>query len=436
MSSPNAQLGFFNLRRRAAKVGVILALLAVMIFGWYAVTRQLGNMLAGNAQMSDPNFKAVVEAAGWLAPSDPLTNWKAASLAQDVLSDEKMSAATEGFERTVRLAPYDYRLWVELGKAREQSGDEAGAEKALLRAVELAPTYAHSRWQLGNFYLRQNREQEAFSELKKAGENNHTYREQVFYTVWEFYGRDPKKLEEIVGSSPQVTANLAKFYAAKDEAENCVRTWNTLSPEQKADNQGIADLIMQSLFERKHFRAAAAFAAQLGKEPEAAPEKIYNAGFEGSIEQAPLQYFNWRSLNVDKVEIRLDGNQKREGKRSIRLNFNGYKNPLFTDLAQFVAVEPGARYRLTFWLRTENLKSAGPPTLEVAEVNTGKVLEFSSPFPTGTNEWQQMSVNFTAPTAMDGVMIRTGRSYCGDNCPIVGMAWYDDFKLERVSGGK
>jgi len=116
----------------------------------------------------------------------------------------------------------------------------------------------------------------------------------------------------------------------------------------------------------------------------------------------------------------------------LRVTFNGYMNPSLYNIYQIVTVEPSARYRLSFRLRTENLKSGGTPELEIYNANDEKSIVTSSSYPVGTNDWQQVKVDFTVPQNAEAVGIRTIRAFCGSNCPIVGTFWYDDFKLEKL----
>ena len=95
------------------------------------------------------------------------------------------------------------------------------------------------------------------------------------------------------------------------------------------------------------------------------------------------------------------------------------------------SVEPNKKYTLSFWLKTEDLKSAGTPTIEIINANDGKLITASKSFPTGTNGWQQITVDFNAPENAEAVTVRTGRAYCGDHCPIFGIFWYDDFQLKK-----
>jgi Zn-finger nucleic acid-binding protein len=47
-----------------------------------------------------------------------------------------------------------------------------------------------------------------------------------------------------------------------------------------------------------------------------------------------------------------------------------------------------------------------------------------------------MRVDFTVPADVDGAVVRTVRQYCGDNCPMVGTVWYDEFNLQKISAGR
>jgi tetratricopeptide (TPR) repeat protein len=427
------QLAVFNARSTSVRIALIVGVLFALLFGWFAIRWQLGNMIASLTLPGDPNAKQVSALATSLSPSDPLTNWFAASVETEGFSPEGLEKSLKGLEQTVRLAPFDFRWWIQLGRAYENSGDMQKAENALLHAVKLAPNYTMPHWQLGNFYVRQGREADAFAELQKVAEGNAVYREQVFSIAWDYYEKDTSKLEQIAGNTPSVKASLAKFYAAKESAENSLRIWNSLSAEDKERHQDIAKLIAQSLYDKRFYRSAVQFVSQIGVEPNAKPEIIENAGFENTISDETTQvYFGWRVLPTEKIEVKTDPNQKHEGVRSLRVLFSGYSGIELHNLYQIVAVSSPARYRLSFWVKTENLKSAGTPVLEIINSNDDKLIAAGKPFPTETTDWQQFQIDFATPENAEAVTIRTSRAYCGNACPIFGTIWIDDFKLEKL----
>lgn len=414
------------------RVGLVALVLLALVFGWFAVRWQLGNMLAELTAPNDPNVKEIAALAVRLSPSDPMTNWLTAGTRKNVFTPEAIQATAKSYETVARLSPNDYRWWVELGRAREQAEEIEAAEAAYRRAVEIAPNYTYPRWQLGNFYLRQNRSEEAFAELKKAASSNSIYRDQVFSITWDYYEKDTARLEEIAGDSPSVRAGLAKFYAAKERAEDSLRLWNSLSEADKAANEAIALVIAQAFYSKRIFPESQAFIRELGIEPDARAESVQNGGFENPIRDNAETYFGWKRTPVEKIDFKLDPTQKREGSRSLRVSFSGYSEPTLYTFYQYVIVQPSANYRLTFWVRTENMKSGGTPALEIFNAIDDKIIVTSKPFPSGTGDWEQIKLEFTAPANAEAVGLRTVRAFCGADCPIFGTFWYDDFKLERL----
>lgn len=423
-----AQIKTFDARRVPVRVALAAMIVFAIVFGWFAVRWQLGNMLAELTSASDPNAGEIAALSKSLAPSDPLTHWLSANTKRGFSADDAENPLND-FQQAVRLSPFDYRWWIELGRAYEQGEKAEQAERAYLKAIEVAPAYTYPRWQLGNFYLRQNRSDEAFAELKTAAQKNRVYRQQVFSLVWDFYEQDAARLERIAGDSPDVRTGLVQFYATKGRAEDSLRLWNTLSDEEKKENQTTGKIVGQALFDKGFYRSAIEFVSQLGIEPKAKPENVQNGGFEDAISYTDYIYFGWQISPTEKMEVSRDAAQKREGAHSLRVAFNGFSNPQLSNIQQTIVTNPGANYVLSFWLKTENLKSAGTPVLDIVDRRDNKILAASKPFPIGTNDWQEIKIEFTAPADSQAVYLRTARVFCGDACPLVGAFWYDDFKL-------
>jgi tetratricopeptide (TPR) repeat protein len=431
MTEDKEQIYILDARGLPVRIGLVVLLLSALVFGWFAVRWQLGNLLADITSPNEPNAVRTAEFAKTLAPSDPLTNWLTASITKETDPEH-----TAGFETVVRLAPNDYRWWIQLGRAYEQAQRPKEAEMAFKRAVEMAPNYTFPHWQLGNFYLRQERPTEAFRELQTAAENNSIYREQVFSIAWDYFERDSAKLESIVGNSPDVRAGLAKFYAAREFPQKSLEMWNTLSPPQKQKHEEVARIIVQALYDKRFLLSSVEFVNQLGIEKGAQAETVYNGGFEENISNADNIYFGWKVIPTEKMRVTLNSSKKYEGRRSLEVTFTGFDKLEVNNIYQTIAVKPNVQYALSFWLKTENLKSAGPPKLEVLSATDNQILASSEPFPVGANDWQQFKLNFTVPDKTEGVYLRTSRAYCGEKCPIFGTFWYDGFKLENVSGEK
>lgn len=437
MSGKNKdQLIRLDSRSLAARAALVCIVLFAATLAFFAVRWQIGRMLAETASPADRNYAEVARLAADFAPRDPQALWTAASAERSGFASDAGNKALPALEKAVRLSPHDYRYWLDLARTRDQAGDADGAETAFQQALALAPNNAFAHWLYGNFKLRAGDRDRAFAELRRVAETHSTLRQQVFYLAWENLGAEPQAIERAVGDAPPVRAALAPFYAAKDKPQDAVRVWQSLTPEQKEEFRVDGELAARALYEKQNFRASLELLRSLGVE---APEigQIQNASFEGDITNSQENFIGWRAQKIKGVDVTLDAGQHKEGRRSLRLTFNGFAEPGLQIATQYVAVEPQTRYRLTFWLKTVELKSAGTPFLEVVEARTTKQLGATQPFAGGTTNWKLQTLEFAAPPESEAILIRTARQFCGENCPVVGIVWYDEFKLERLDrGGK
>src|SRR6266705_1031297 len=113
-----------------------------------------------------------------------------------------MAAAVREYQLAVTLSPNDYRYWMEFGRALEASGDRENGEKALRRAVDLAPAYSHPRWHFGNLLLREGKMDEAFVHLARAAESDDQMRPQVFGLATQVFGGDVNEIARVASQSP------------------------------------------------------------------------------------------------------------------------------------------------------------------------------------------------------------------------------------------
>ncbi|MEO7673399.1 MAG: tetratricopeptide repeat protein [Pyrinomonadaceae bacterium] len=422
-----------NSRGKQGRIALIGVILAALVFAWFAVRWQVGNMLGELTPPAQVNAMEIARAAVTLAPGDPRARWLVAAKMKETFDSESIEGSVRELEEVVRLSPNDYRWWIELGRAYEQAEKPEDAERALQRAVDLAPAYTFPHWQIGNFYLRQDRSDEAFAELTKTTEKSIVYREQVFALAWDYFEKDPAKVEQIAANTPDVRASLSMFYAQRGAPADSLRVWNSLPPDEKARHPEILKIITQSLYAKRFYRQTLEFSKQSGIDPEAAFETVGNGGFEKFIGDSETTLFGWRINRSDaKLDIITDSAVKTEGVKSLKLNFRAYSKLELYNVFQLVAVEPSARYSLSFMLRTENLRSGGEPLIEIVDANSDAVIAATPRFPLGSNDWQKITVDFLVPQTCEGITIRTTRIQCGENCPIAGTIWYDDFKISRV----
>ena len=347
----------------------------------------------------------------------------------------EFTEAVKAFERAVALRPEDYVLWMELGRARDQAGDVAGAETALREAVRLAPHYAQPRWQLGNVLLRAERYDEAFTELRRAATSDPALFPNTIDLAWGRYQGDARAVEQAI--QPQTTSQrlaLARFFAKHDRAEEAIGLFHTVDRISNTDRR----LLLGELLAAKHFAASYEVWMRGREETESRRRggvaTLFDGGFEGEIVQDDIG-FGWQvAPAAPTIRIVLDASQPHTGARSLRIEFNNASDPYTRILSQLALVEPNARYRLSFAARTEEVVTGGLPMVAVIDVGEGGgELAQSKPLSPGTSTWQDYSIDFTTAKTTEAVVIAFKRQNCSISpCAIFGRVWVDDFCLQRL----
>lgn len=164
------------------------------------------------------------------------------------------------------------------------------------------------------------------------------------------------------------------------------------------------------------------------------PEKdksLNNLIYNGSFEFLPMNGgFDWVILPSDDVDIDFDKETKMDGEYSLRLEFKG-TNIEFQHVYQFVEVSPGSNYKLTFYVKTDNLTTSNGFFVEALGRNLKDFYTSSKVF-TGTNKWQEATLDLNIPENVKLIAIRLRRQVSPkfDN-KLSGIVWVDKFKITR-----
>lgn len=417
--------------RRLFTTLVSIALFSSCVYAaagaWRAGAARLLAKYAGDSLASE-----TARAAVRMSPEDAETH-SALGLVLYNLKDAR--GAVEEFERSTELRPRDYFLWLQLGRARDEAGDAEGAVRALLEAERLAPFYSEPRWQYGNVLYRRGRFDEAFAEMRRASESNPSLYSAFVDIAWGTYRGDARAVE--AAARPRTGAErfaLARIFARKGSAEEALALFRAAG-EVDANERRV---FLRELLNAKQFRAAyEVWAGGRGVAPVeagAGAGRFTEPGFEGRVNTSEAG-FGWRQeREFEGVALSLDTQSPNSGARALLVEWTGHASPGVNVISQLVLVEPGARYRLRFSARTENVKTGGPPFVVVSDASgsDARVLGQSKTLPQGTNNWQEYEVAFTSTSKTEAVLVSLQRQPCEtSHCPMFGRVWLDDFSLER-----
>src|SRR5205085_1072361 len=293
------QVALISLRPVWARVPLALLAVAALAASWYGVRWGIGDTMAETAPLSYANDPTAAfesaEAAARLAPRDPLAHLTLARLHRVTFDPQETPLALREYDEAAALAPNDYLIWTEVGRARAALGDTDGGVAALRRAVELAPAYAEPHWHLGNALLRAGRYDEAFAELRRAADtDSEKYRPQVFNLAWQVYGPDMARVIDAVGKTPAARAQLVGVLAGRGRFDDALKVWSGLSDEERRGQSWAGDRLSRALYGQGQYHRALQVLAESGASESPAPEKISNGGFESDIGQAGTQPFQWQ----------------------------------------------------------------------------------------------------------------------------------------------
>ncbi|MGI9035295.1 MAG: tetratricopeptide repeat protein [Pyrinomonadaceae bacterium] len=418
---------------KVIKLNTTLARAALLAVGllcvtavYFAVKWYLANTLATNTE-----YKDVAEYAVNLAPDDPKAHYVLASIRDQSFMADDLPKALAEYETAVSLAPDDFRLWFDLGRARERAGDSAGAEKALRKALELAPNYSRIHWTLGNLLLREGNTEEAFLEIRKAVENDSNYANPAVTTLWQFFDGDVSLISQKIGASSQIKSALAVFLAKQNRFDEAFALWNEI-PETERKTIYLAESreILQSLLAAKRYRDAVSIQTQI-----AAPDaekieigKFSNGGFESNVAAANDDAFGWKIGDGLQPQIGFDDQQRHGGNRSLVILFNSPAGRDFRSVQQTIPVEGGKHYIFETFARSD-LKSPATVKWEIVDAANDKVLAATAAVPNSSG-WQPLTAEFTTAPDAQAVTARLARVACPTTlCPIEGKVWFDDFNL-------
>lgn len=245
---------------------------------------------------------------------------------------------------------------------------------------------------------------------------------------WLFVWRDmtdPKEVDRMLARFPQAQAsgyNGVAFSARVPEAK---------APEVRAAAKkyglDLVAIVMGNPRDRNYFEGMLSketrFVARggvLAHEPE--NPRLVNADFETV---AGNRFTRWRMQDDEGVTTFADHEVTHSGKTSLRMESIGKNEHRHCRLAQPLQLQPHRQYRISFWLKTENLVPSDPE-VKVLAADTGRPISFQTVHTDRTQDWKQYDVVFNSGDQSEA------RLYLGSWSGKDGKVWWDDLAVEEI----
>jgi len=403
---------------------VLLTLAAIMVVVMYYFAKwDLANMASTSSDMVE-----IADLTTRLAPADPQTHYAAAVLYEKTFLPDDLARSMTEYEKAAALAPHNFLYWLELGKARERSGDIELAERTLRRTLELAPNYAAVQWPLGNVLLREGKTEEGFAEIRKALAGNPKYAAPAVNAAAQIFDGDAAEIKNAIGDDPNVNAALVGWLSQRNQLDEAMSIWDSLpADDRRTTLKQNGDALFNQLVAAKKFSLAAkVFAGDPANIPRGI---IANGDFESPIKAEGASIFEWKIADGPQPQIAISPSQKHGGSYSIWLTFDSRLTSEFRQISQTVIVEPGRPYSFEAFYKQE-LNGAGAVRWEILDAADGKQLAVTENA-ANTTGWEPLKTKFTVPQNSDAVVVRLALVNCVSSvCPMSGKIWFDDVSLK------
>lgn len=406
--------------RASHRVISLVTVLLLCFLSWHSARAGYAALLT--ARVTSVNDLPAVSKAVRLSPADVHAHVLLGALLE--VSDDR-SAAIAQYQTAVALRPDDYVVRMQLARGQELAGDTTAAITNGRVAVSLAPFYAQPHWQLGNILVRAGQNEEGFQQLRLAGASDHTLWPPVIDLAWQVSRGDVAFVKrELTPQTPagylalgdylkkrkQIAEAVAMFSAAGDGAEAV-----------QARRQYVNELV-----NAKEFRTA--FELWRINPGVTSSYGIINPGFE--TESDLNESFGWHAADLRETTLSLDNANPKQGRTSLRIDFNGAANAGADVISQLVVVMPQTHYKLSLNFRADGIVSGGLPNVAVVDAGDNKPLGQTGALPQTTNSWQLTTIEFTTGDSTSAIRIALQRLPCTTvPCPIFGKLWLDDFVL-------
>ena len=315
-----------------------------------------------------------------------------------------------------RSNPNKSDYWLTLASACESVRDNACADQAVQRALDLSPMVPQVWWDAGNHYLRTDQPEAALPCFHRLLELSPDYAEPTFDLTLRAYG-DPKMiLEKVVGDGkdPRLALAFADFMSANNEFDAAHQAWTRIASRRlvvsllrPCSPTSSACWVTGGI---RKLRAIWSYLEGRGVIAKPADSEQGNLVFNGGFEQPPLDAgFDWRSPASSYVSVDFADASPYEGAHCLRVDFPVGQNDEFEPVYQIVPVVPNQAYTLAAYVRSRDITSDSGPRLRVTDPDCPSCLDAWTDTTVGSTPWHTVTLKFSAGPQTQAVRVSVWR---------------------------
>jgi len=407
---------------------LILALAAAVLLSYFSIRNAVA------VDNADLQTRQGYERSTRLEPGDYRNWYLLGRYWQYNLEDTDAAKAGQAYSAALSLNPRSADVWSDLASVYEAEGNPSGARDAYLHAKRAYPLSPEISWRYGNFLLRQGELDPAFTEIRHAVEVDHALGAQAFSRSRGVEPDVQKIVDRVLPQASDVYVQVISDQVFEGHIEIALAVWDRLTAIHPRLRLPDVYSLTGDLLKRKKYADArrvwdqAVGFAGLGDLQGPRDSVLWDGGFESGLSGGS---FTWLyPVNFQGVQISIDSRETHSGNHSLRLTFDGRTNVYFNHICHNVVVEPSTDYRFSAWVRTRELATDQGIRFELRPLGTQDGSAVVTSDVHGTQPWSQVETSWTSGKDVQEMQVCLLR-YASDQegHRIQGTAWIDDVAL-------
>ncbi|HXX34866.1 MAG TPA: carbohydrate binding domain-containing protein, partial [Thermodesulfobacteriota bacterium] len=311
--------------------------------------------------------------------------------------------------KAIELNPLEQEYWLNLAKVYQRMGESTLLERALKNAISVFPTSYRGRWVSANLFLQQGDFEKALPHFSYVLAYYPNQCATVYDVLEKAVSDSDFILEKIVPKDSSSFRQYLSYLYETGDKDSARKAWAKRFSFGYQVDRGQTLRHIEFLISRGEFNEAfQVWNSRLQEEALPISEDsnlITNGGFEK--EKILGGGFDWKIEKVPGAEVSFDPSVAFEGKRSLKIAFDGKENVDFYHVYQFVPLKSDTEYVLTANVKTQAVTTKSGLKIEV--IGIGQAFQRQSQSLTGDNEWKELIVSFRTPAQLQGGLVRVRR---------------------------
>lgn len=366
-------------------------------------------------------------------PANPQYYDALGTLMHRYANSTKANDIVELYRKATDLSPQEAQFWSDLGEGEDWAGNSTEALAALQHARRLFPNSPEINWRLANFYVRAGNTSEVLAALQRVLQGDPTARRNSFALAVRATSDAGAIMSTLPVEAP-VFFDYLNFQIERGDLSAAKQAWTRVLELNLSFDLSQALPYLDALIQHKDLLSlrdawdalGRRFPARIGpRNPDL--NLVTNGDFEYDIVNGGL---DWRIVPRGGALVAVDGG---EGRRALRITFDGSSNLDYDQVFQYVPVQPNARYAFAGRMRVQGITTDSGPRFQIRDGYSPDRVFAATENLVGDSGWLDERTQFRTGGDSQLLLISVARPASEKfESQISGSVWIDDVSLTRI----